>query len=222
MRKILLLTLIFPFLTLSQSKNDSAIVNSLREGWSFQLQLGGIVNAAMFEKMTFSVKRQFDEKLSLRLGSTVDLGMGKQEETISYAITPTSKSKNIDGIVFLNVLFHFNTQSSLTHYIGIGPLFGYSEFKSENITYDANNQIVNSFHYNSKNIYGGAMAVIGLEWFMHKKIALLAEYNLLMKFGSLRTTSTQVWPLYTDIRNENRKFNQLQGDVAKIGISFYF
>ncbi|MEO8512770.1 MAG: hypothetical protein ABI543_04375 [Ignavibacteria bacterium] len=224
---ILLLSIIS--ISYTQPKDAETFNNSLKSGkWAAQFELGTYINPSYFKSVELSIKPQLSRSSAFRLGVSINMNSSAGNSTDDLILGPL-ESKNTDLGLGLNYIQYLKSTGSVCFYIGFGPLYEYSESKTDyfnsDIYYGGNYSY--ETHASSRTWYAGGTAILGVEWFLVERISLLAEYNMVYKKGIYTSTETEKSyslynPTYIHVRNKNADVSAFQLNIVKLGLSAYF
>lgn len=176
-----------------------------------------------FSGSTISMKHHFSSSKAARLGLSVSTAAGTEELEDDYGEGQIVRDyKRGSGSIGLTseYLWYIDPGSQLTLFWGIGPSVRYSWNDIENRGEITGQGEIES---NSKTKSLGAVASMGIEWFPHQRIGILAQYS---------TSYTYNWYSYdrkyltyeNTIQRQHRKTesSNLNGDQVKLGLAAYW
>ncbi len=216
-------------ITFSQNKDTSASVNYLKGGkWALQFDLGAFINPTYFKSIELGIKSQLSTRSAVRLGIGFNLNSSDGDFSSNSYNTPLTR-KDYQFAVSLNYLYYLNPKDVVCFYGGVGPVYEYYETASDEVNSDESQGMIFTYEYHrsSRSLYAGAEAVVGVEWFIHERICILGEYNLLFKLGKYSSTNTEIhssteFPTEIWVRNQNSNNISFHFNIVKIGLSAYF
>ncbi len=219
----------FSTITSSQTKEPEKFNNYLKSGrWAVQFELGTFINPDYFQGIELSIKPQLGSSSALKLG------VGFNRSTLSGTTRQDNLSKpKIDErnsfSVSLNYVHYFNPKDRVCFFAGIGPSYAYDDVKQESsiiYTYLLSTSVYETYN-SSKQWSIGGRAIMGVEWFLHERVSLLAEYNMEYLAGKYNGTTTNKdfstgGQLEIEVRDEALDVSSFRFNIVKIGLSAYF
>jgi len=213
----------------SQSKEPEKFNNYLKGGrWAVQFELGTFINPDYFQGIELSIKPQLGSSSALKLG------VGFNRSTLSGTTRQDNLSKpKIDErnsfSVSLSYIHYFNPRDRVCFFAGIGPSYAYDDVKQESsiiYTYLLSTSVYETYN-SSKQWSIGGRAIMGVEWFLHERVSLLAEYNMEYLAGKYNGTTTNKdfstgGQLEIEVRDEALDVSSFRFNIVKIGLSAYF
>jgi len=226
---VLVFLFTFSTITSSQTKEPEKFNNYLKSGrWAVQFELGTFINPDYFQGIELSIKPQ------LGTSSALKLGVGFNRSTLSGTTRQDNLSKpKIDErnsfSVSLNYVHYFNPKDRVCFFAGIGPSYAYDDVKQESsiiYTYLLSTSVYETYN-SSKQWSIGGRAIMGVEWFLHERVSLLAEYNMEYLAGKYNGTTTNKdfstgGQLEIEVRDEALDVSSFRFNIVKIGLSAYF
>jgi len=221
---------IFTINSFSQSSKDSSQVNSLIGGrWAIQFELGSFINPNFFESVMFSLKPQLSRYLALRFGVSYDFRTNEGDEE-SNGISFPDESRENYASVKANLQYYINPKDNIVFYIGLGPMYRYTDYKSQNVDVNSDSQgntYSFEYYFSSKSWSAGVVGLLGVEWFLHHRISFLGEYNITAMFGKYQYTSTRkssssFFGDEVTVSTKDNNTTQYNFNIAKVGVSVYF
>jgi hypothetical protein len=183
-----------------------------RGSWAVQFRVTDNFTLSSFEGSVLALKRHLTPSHSIR----ASLGLSLQGQT-SEAIRDTllsSRENDVHSVSFnLDYLWYARPQSTLSLFLGGGPLFQYNTATSD---YE--------FPTPSPSVKRtdrafGVRAVVGVEWFVTRQIGLHSEYGVEAVRNTDETTNRgpSSPPYTTKVTTWS-----VQGRSAYLGASVYF
>ena len=226
---VLVFLFTFSTITSSQTKEPEKFTNYLKSGrWAVQFELGTFINPDYFQGIELSIRPQ------LGTSSALKLGVGFNRSTLSGTTRQDNLSKpKIDErnsfSVSLNYVHYFNPKDRVCFFAGIGPSYAYDDVKQESsiiYTYLLSTSVYETYN-SSKQWSIGGRAIMGVEWFLHERVSLLAEYNMEYLAGKYNGTTTNKdfstgGQLEIEVRDEALDVSSFRFNIVKIGLSAYF
>lgn len=219
----------FSTITSSQTKEPEKFTNYLKSGrWAVQFELGTFINPDYFQGIELSIKPQLGSSSALKLG------VGFNRSTLSGTTRqegipkPKTDEKNSFS-VSLNYIHYFNPKDRVCFFAGFGPSYAYDDVKQESsivYTYLLSTSVYETYN-SSKQWTIGGRAIMGVEWFLHERVSLLAEYNMEYLAGKYNGTTTNKdfstgGQLEIEVRDEALDVSSFRFNIVKIGLSAYF
>src|SRR4030095_1754226 len=125
---------------------------------------------------------------AIRIGASSYLNYGKGSDLKGSYYYNEENHLNTKADIFLNFLFYTRPSKPLSFYLGLGPVYQYTEYKS-----DYAGSLYNGALYTSDRGFAlGGLVVLGAEWFAFSGFSLTAEYNLSYTYGILNGTNTYI------------------------------
>ncbi|MBE2219507.1 MAG: hypothetical protein IAE90_14945 [Ignavibacteria bacterium] len=226
---VLVFLFTFSTITSSQTIEPEKFSNYLKSGrWAVQFELGTFINPDYFQGIELSIKPQLGSSSALKLG------VGFNRSTLSGTTRQENLSKpKIDEknsfSVSLTYIHYFNPKDRVCFFAGFGPLYTYDDVKQEysNIYRFGSSTTIYETYNSSKQWSVGGRAIMGIEWFLHERVSLLAEYNMEFLIGKYNGTTTSK-TYYTfehaeiEVRDEALDVTNFRFNIVKIGLSAYF
>lgn len=219
----------FSSFTFSQTKEPEKFSNYLKSGrWAVQFELGTFINPEYFKGIELSIKPQLGSSSALKLGvgfnrSTLS-GTTKQEN-----ITKPRTDEKSSFSVSLSYIYYLNPKDRVCFFAGFGPLYTYDDVKQEysSIYRFGSSTTIYETYNSSKQWSVGGRAIMGVEWFLHERVSLLAEYNMEYLIGKYNGTTTSKTyytfdPAEIQVRDEALDVTDFRFNIVKIGLSAYF
>ena len=229
-------TMVVPIATAQEGEsNTPAPKHSLKDGaWALQFQLGSAFSRRGYDGIVISAKYHLTKRSAIRLGIDIngDIHFGGHT---SHRGTPpddtlySSSRDNInrEGIKLISEYIKYTQIDPKLHFfLGIGPTFGFSHFKSKSESRYTYLQEPESRTYISKtyNWSLGISGVLGAEWFPTKRISVIAEYGVSFDYRYQIRRSEVIGDAPTKSSRNRNHMNYFALDLlaAKIGIAVYF
>lgn len=219
----------FSTITSSQTKEPEKFSNYLKSGrWAVQFELGTFINPDYFQGIELSIKPQLGSSSALKLGigfNRSTLSGTTRQESISKPKTDKRNSFSVS----LNYIHYFNPKDRVCFFAGFGPTYTYDDMKQESSSifrFGSSTSIYETYS-SSKQWTVGGRAIMGVEWFLHERVSLLAEYNMEYLVGKYNGTTTNknyytFEPSEIEVRDEALDVSSFQFNIVKIGLSAYF
>jgi opacity protein-like surface antigen len=216
-------------ITFSQTQDTSASKNYLKGGkWALQFDLGAFINPTYFKSIELGIKSQLSTRSAVRLGIGFNLS-SSDGELNSYSYNTPETRKDYQFAFSLNYLYYLNPKDVVCFYGGIGPVYEYYESGSDEVNKGESQGIIftSEHHRSARSWYIGLEGIVGVEWFLHERICILGEYNLIFKRGKYSSTTTDIFsstelPTEIIVRNQNSNSLSFHFNIVKIGLSAYF
>lgn len=226
---VFLLTVLF-FLVLNNNSladnpGDSLEQKPLRKGSNaLQFQIAPNFQLSSFQGAIFSGKHHYSERSALRIG--VDLSLRFTDSSIdrNYSVNDTlgtsESNKGDDNTQSIGIttqyIYYTRPNTKVNFFLGTGPYFNYSRIREEN-TFHRNDPLQETDSQETIKGSGwsaGLSNVMGIEWFIAKKISLTAENRFLIGYSRTETER---------IRESNPGVStSTQEQLKSTGTSFFF
>jgi len=208
--------------------------NGLHTGsWSFQFQIEDDFTLKSFQGALFSCKYHLSDKTALRLGASVSLmvndifddNVSQIEDSLIAKMTGDREYESYGFGVSLLYTRYPNPARDLTAFWGIGPSIGYSRDESLQKMKDYyHSGFLGTSRSVLKQWLVGLKGILGVEWFFHKNISLLAEYGfsisrLWSESESRRQRSDR--DIVTSSTSDGDTWD-FDAEAVKLGLSVYF
>ncbi len=193
--------------------------------WAMEFKFRSLTS---LESFLFAGKRQLTKNSALRFGVEIDAfdrNTDSDVERLTYNDTSDYKNgliySNIDITVCTQYILYSSLKEDLRLYYGTGPQFNYRKSENE----DERLEIQGHYHKIENKYKGiGLSSVFGIEWFVAKNIAFLAEYGVTFEYlkvesEDIRTDNDGDYRLKRVSEEDRFSFD---GSEAKFGLAFYF
>lgn len=192
--------------TYAQSPDDVAIDDS----WALQFQITENFTLSSFQGALISAKRQYDAHRALRVG--VSLGVNSSRQASEDEATEAEQKDNGQSLRFEAQWIRYPVAEGTARvYWGAGPTARFSR--------QARNWPIDDREQNHLSIGGGAIGVLGAEWFVHSQVSLMAEYRAGVTYDWTRTKRVEDG---SETDNNRTSHIRLGGRGVLAGVSVYF
>ncbi len=229
-------TMVVPIASAQEGESDvPAPKHSLKDGaWALQFQLGSAFSRRGYDGIVISAKYHLSKGSAIRLGIDIngDINFGGNtthrgtppDDTL---YTSSRNTMNVEGIELISEYIKYTQIDPKLHFfLGTGPTFGFSYFKSKREVWFTYLPEPKRRTYTS-NVYNwslGISGVLGAEWFPTKRISFIAEYGVSFDYRYQIRKSEVIGDAPPEsIRNRDHvNYFALDLLAAKIGIAVYF
>jgi len=238
--KTLHLSVVF-LLCLSQAAAQEQIVakrtNSLLpNAWALQFQIASNFTLSSFQGASISWKWHTSHNKGIRIGITLN---GSVDDVAKNTVNSTGgvpqpgqlttqQGDSQDVAIHLQYLYYPLSSTSVTFFLGFGPVVSYSKYNSDASTELSRGNGAKVSTTEDREIWaGGGSALLGCEWFASKRISLHAEYGLELRYlnGKETYTFTTVEVNGTEVATREtatRRSWVFNPKLVRFGISVYF
>ncbi len=227
--------MIAPIATAQEGESDApAPKHSLKDGaWALQFQLGSALSPRGYESMVISAKYHLTNRSAIRLGFDIngDIYFGGHTSHRGAPPDDTLYSSSRDNINRQGInlkseyLKYTQIDPQLHFFLGAGPTFGFSHYKSKRNDRRTYPPEPKGPRYISEdyNWSLGISALLGAEWFPSKRISFIAEYGVSFDYTyALRKSEyTTDEGVYFNRSRFHMNYFSLDLLAAKIGIAVY-
>ncbi len=227
--------MIAPIATAQKGESDTpAPKHSLKDGaWALQFQLGSALSRRGYDGIIISAKYHLTKGSAIRLGIDINGDIQFGGHTSHYGIPPddtlyTSSRNNMnrEGINLLSEYVKYTQIDPQLHFfLGAGPTFGFSHYKSERNDRRTYPPEPKRPRYISEeyNWSLGISALLGAEWFPTKRISFMAEYGVSFDYAYAIRKSEYTTDEGVKFDRSRYHMNYFTLDLlsAKIGIAVY-
>ncbi len=221
---IVLLILIGNTFAVAQSQEPKPKL-SPNKNWALELKFN---NFSSLENFLFAGKRHFSENSALRVSVEIDayayntdsdMNISDPYDEIDYKTEQVSSFYDIT--VSIQSISYSSLKKDLRLYLGAGPQFSYNKYIR-----DIERADIQGYYQEDENTYWGVglSSLFGIEWFVAKNVAFLAEYGANFEFGRAVSKQTRI---DNDGESDRKEISEedrfsFDGSEAKFGLAFYF
>ena len=204
--------------------------NSLEAGrWALQFQIDNNFQLSTFEGSTFSLKKHTSDGAAWRLALSSSLNFS---ETENARVTdsdddPRSESDNSTQSISVSLMriLYPAPKATVNFFWGFGPGFGFSHNSSNSKSYSTGDAMSET-ERTTDTWRAGVSGLLGVEWFPHRNISLLAEYESGFDYQWRKSTTERnvtgvPTPSSTKDESKSTSFGWASNGV-KFGLSVYF
>jgi hypothetical protein len=192
---------------------------------AIQFGVSGNFTLGTFDGKSISFKQHLTDKRAIRIGVSFSGSINKQSssdesfqnDTLLFRSNTSFPSTHALGLeISTHYLWYMPTADGIFLYCGAGPRGSYS--RSENVGTTSSEK--------SESWTAGACGAAGVEWFIHKRFALHAEYQGYAQYAYTCSSSsysgTNSSGKYFHSTNSCRNTWNLSSQKVVFGISVYF
>ncbi|MCP4581471.1 MAG: porin family protein [candidate division Zixibacteria bacterium] len=221
---IVLLILISNTFAVAQSQEPKPKL-SPNKNWALELKFN---NFSSLENFLFAGKRHFSKNSALRISVEIDAHAYKTDSDMNIAdpfdttdYETEQISSYFDLTIGTQVISYSSLKKDLRFYLGAGPQFSYNKYIR-----DIERTDIQGYYQEDENTYWGVgiSSIFGIEWFVAKNVAFLAEYGANFEFGRAISEQTRI---DNDGESDHKESSEedrfsFDGSEAKFGLAFYF
>lgn len=191
----------------AQSDNEPDI----EDRWALQFQATGNLSLSDFQGGLISAKNQYSARRAFRLGINFNASV-RRIITERDAGSDTERDQNSQTIgVNAQWIRYPVHEGNFRAYWGLGPQVNLNR---RAITRDAGDGILDSDGSDLLGLNGGAIGVLGVEWFVRSRLSLSAEYRAGVSYQYARSDQGSTTNIQHQVSLGSR-------DVL-VGVSLYF
>jgi hypothetical protein len=224
----------------SQAKAEGNKNYLVRGSWSMQFRISNNFTLSNFEGGLISAKRHLSEKSAIRFGlslsgSTSDRStdvISITEDSLRRRARDESRDDDLDAFsagITSQIMFYTTSDKALNFYFGVGPDFNYTRSKRNSVIQNDQDHI--PVRDGTDSAFGrqwsfGLLGSWGVEWFITRKLSIMAEYGAGMEYFSRHEESKSI--TYIEDRTAtSQKINDEDGfrfysANVNFGLSVYF
>ncbi len=190
----------------------------------FQIQNDFLLRS--FDGSTISLKKQKSRDRAYRLGLTLDASIADNNQSSSNSTGGTATNdedaNNQNVRVSLQKVFYAHAADRTFAYFGVGPTGGLARSKSDRTSTNTAGATMDYSNL-SRTWSVGLIGSFGVEWFAHRNISLLAEYNTSAMISWLKQRSETSAPGGAASVQETKSTTyRLNDDGVRFGLAVYF
>lgn len=214
---LILLGLVCSYSGMAYAQNQEAPANSLRKGaWALQFGVSQNFTLTSLEGSTISAKHHFSDQSALRYGLTLDGRFGsdrggtEEDADLQRKSNEQSLALSTEYIRYPDLEQH--PLDALHLYWGVGPDVSFTRNRRQTFPDSV-----------AATTYGwgvGIGGVVGAEWFVARRISLIAEYGSVLRYN-YDATKTKPGSAPGPTLIQSRKTFGLYSQGVKFGISVY-
>jgi hypothetical protein len=198
----------------AQSDDTPDQAPDIEDRWALQFRVYNLfdLNIDGFQGSLISAKKQYSAGRAFRFGLDFGASISRQDtelETSSISRDLNRSQQTTNAIAqWIRYPVHDGT---LRAYWGAGPTVGFSRLTSSSETSEASSGSEDSDRW---SLRGGAVGVVGAEWFVRSRISLTAEYQSGFTYQYTRRTDESSTGTEHQFRLGSR--------AVLVGLSLYF
>jgi hypothetical protein len=199
--------------------NETEKQNSLVAGsWSLQFRITENFQLSSFQGATVSAKRHFSEGRAVRFGVSLNGSFTEEEhrlidESADSTASEYTTDENQQYMRFdVQYLIYPSPMKNLNVFFGAGPLFELSRGETSGLG-----------QWRLSKIWRfGLSGVLGVEWFVTKRISIISEYSSSLTYDYLTSERTYSIGSSGNYRNEDeRQTLSFSYSSIRFGLSVY-